>query len=92
MALTATATLQVRADIDNQLKLNANRKCFLSSLNRPNLQYMIKQKTSSKATKQEIKTFIQDNFPEATGIIYCLSRGECDQLAESLKTVKKLLR
>lgn len=88
MALTATATTRVRADIVRQLHLN-DCKWFLSSFNRPNLQYMVKPKSGDK-TMDEIKNFIKTNFPRASGIVYCLSRKECDQMANSLKAVKKL--
>lgn len=88
MALTATATTRVRADIVQQLHLN-NCKWFLCSFNRPNLQYMVKPKSGVK-TIEEIKELIKTKFPRASGIVYCLSRKECDQMAESLKTVMKL--
>lgn len=87
MALTATATPRVRADIVKQLHLR-NCKWFLSSFNRPNLQYLVKPKSGVK-TIEEIKELIKTKFPKASGIIYCLSRKECDQMAEHLKTVKK---
>ncbi|XP_031636552.1 Bloom syndrome protein homolog [Contarinia nasturtii] len=85
MALTATATTRVRADIVQQLSLK-NCKWFLSSFNRPNLQYMVKAKSGVK-TIEEIKELIKTKFPRASGIVYCLSRKECDQMAESLKAV-----
>lgn len=86
MALTATATTRVRADIVQQLNLN-ECKWFLCSFNRPNLQYMVKPKSGTK-TIEEIKEVIKTKFPRASGIIYCLSRKECDQMAESLKAVR----
>lgn len=85
MALTATATTRVRADIVQQLNLR-NCKWFLCSFNRPNLQYLVKPKTGSK-TISELKELIKTKFPRASGIIYCLSRKECDQMAESLRAV-----
>lgn len=88
MALTATATPRVRADIVQQLHLK-NCKWFLCSFNRPNLQYMVKPKSGVK-TIDEIKELIKSKFPRASGIVYCLSRKECDQMAESLKAVQQL--
>lgn len=85
MALTATATQRVRADIVKQLNLT-NCKWFMSSFNRPNLQYLVKPKSGAKTT-EEIKELIKTKFPRASGIIYCLSRKECDQMAENLKSV-----
>lgn len=86
MALTATATTRVRADIVQQLNLK-DCKWFLCSFNRPNLQYMVKPKSGVK-TIEEIKELIKTKFPRASGIVYCLSRKECDQMAESLKAVR----
>lgn len=85
MALTATATTRVRADIVQQLNLR-NCKWFLCSFNRPNLQYIVRPKTGSK-TIGELQELIKTKFPRASGIVYCLSRKECDQMAESLKAV-----
>lgn len=90
MALTATATPRVRADIVQQLHLK-NCKWFLSSFNRPNLQYLVKPKSGVK-TIEEIKELIKTKFPKASGIVYCLSRKECDQMAESLKAVSVILK
>lgn len=86
MALTATATPRVRADIVQQLQLT-NCKWFMCSFNRPNLQYLVKPKSGAKTT-EEIKELIKTKFPRASGIVYCLSRKECDQMAENLKSVK----
>lgn len=86
MALTATATTRVRADIVQQLSLK-NCKWFMCSFNRPNLQYMVKPKSGAKTT-EEIKELIKTKFPRASGIVYCLSRKECDQMAENLKSVR----
>src|SRR5439155_18630390 len=46
MALTATATERVRADIVNQLRLR-NPGCYVASFNRPNLTYRVLAKDSS---------------------------------------------
>lgn len=87
MALTATATTRVRADIIKQLNLAKNCKWYMSSFNRPNLKYMVLPKKGSSTTK-EIQTLIKSKFSNKSGIVYCLSRKECDQMAESLKSVR----
>src|SRR5207302_5225120 len=46
MALTATATEQVRADIIKELNLRDPR-CYVASFNRPNLTYRVVAKTAS---------------------------------------------
>lgn len=85
MALTATATTRVRADIVKQLNLR-NCKWFMSSFNRPNLQYMVLPK-KGVSTIKDIQDLIKSKFPRACGIVYCLSRKECDQMAARLKEV-----
>lgn len=86
MALTATATTRVRADIVKQLNLSSSCKWFLCSFNRPNLKYMVVPKKGSSTIK-DIQDLIKSKFPRASGIVYCLSRKECDQMAENLRSV-----
>lgn len=82
MALTATATPRVRTDILKQLNL-MQCKWFLCSFNRPNLQYVIKPKAGGPATIKDIVATLKKN-PNASGIVYCLSRKECDDTSEKL--------
>lgn len=65
LALTATATEQVRGDIIRQLHLH-EPAFFLASFNRPNLSYTIVPK--SKSTRQ-VYDFIRQRSGEA-GIVY----------------------
>ncbi|KAG5683750.1 hypothetical protein PVAND_013015 [Polypedilum vanderplanki] len=83
MALTATANIRVRADVIHQLKI-AKCKWFLSSFNRPNLKYIVTQKTGAKSLT-DIINLIKTKFIRASGIIYCLSRKDCDTTAEKLQ-------
>lgn len=82
MALTATANPRVRVDVVNQLGIK-NCKWFLCSFNRPNLKYIVTQKTGPK-TLNDIITLIKSKFARSSGIIYCLSRKDCDSTAEKL--------
>ncbi|XP_037812628.1 Bloom syndrome protein homolog [Lucilia sericata] len=82
MALTATATPRVRLDILKQLNLT-KPKWFLSSFNRSNLKYTVLPKKGA-ATLEDIKTFIRSRPSTDSGIIYCLSRKECDDVAKSM--------
>ncbi|XP_055546842.1 recQ-like DNA helicase Blm isoform X2 [Wyeomyia smithii] len=84
MALTATANPRVRIDVLKQLNLTRNTKWFLCSFNRPNLKYIIRPK-QGVATKTEIIELIKKKFPRSTGIIYCLSKKDCDQLSTELR-------
>ncbi|XP_014662229.1 PREDICTED: Bloom syndrome protein homolog isoform X2 [Priapulus caudatus] len=82
MALTATATPRVRQDILHQLGMK-NPKWFMQSFNRPNLQYEVRPKQPKKLS-QVIIELIKTEFNRQSGIIYCLSRNECDKMAEEL--------
>uniref|UniRef100_A0A1I8JL79 ATP-dependent DNA helicase n=1 Tax=Macrostomum lignano TaxID=282301 RepID=A0A1I8JL79_9PLAT len=84
MALTATATPQVRLDIEKQLGLRKqDTKWFTSSFNRPNLRYQVEQKRGTKSVDQVIET-INKSYRSQSGIVYCLSRKECEQVATAL--------
>ncbi|XP_052240275.1 recQ-like DNA helicase BLM isoform X2 [Dreissena polymorpha] len=82
MALTATATMRVRKDICHQLHMK-DPKWFTSSFNRPNLKFECRPKKPSTATNDIIK-MIKDDFPGKCGIVYCLSRKECDDVSLAL--------
>ena len=79
IALTATATEQVRKDIVEQLGLQKG-KVFLSSFNRPNLSYSVRSK---EGYWQKLLSLLQSHKGEST-IIYCFSRRETEELAEDL--------
>jgi ATP-dependent DNA helicase RecQ len=79
MALTATATERVRADIIKQLKLREAR-CYVASFNRPNLTYRVVPKT---APYEQLLEFIRSRSNES-GIVYCASRKSADSLARNL--------
>ncbi len=79
MALTATATERVRADIVKQLQLRES-DCFVASFNRPNLTYRVAAKSGSY---EQIVSFIQARKGE-NGIIYCQARKTTEDLARKL--------
>lgn len=83
MALTATATPRVRSDILHQLKIS-NPKWFLSSFNRSNLKYAVKEKKGKQVIK-EIAAMIVNNYRNDTGVVYCFSRKECEVVAQDLR-------
>ncbi|THG09373.1 hypothetical protein TEA_013789 [Camellia sinensis var. sinensis] len=70
VALTATATKKVQADLIEMLHIP---KCikFVSTVNRPNLYYMVREKSSvGKMVIDEIAEFIQSSYPnEESGIV-----------------------
>ncbi|MDR1181211.1 MAG: DNA helicase RecQ [Bacteroidales bacterium] len=80
MALTATATPKVQHDIQKNLGM-MNADIFLSSFDRPNLFYEVREKTVD--IDKDIAKFIKKH-PNKSGIIYCLSRKQVEDLTEFL--------
>jgi len=82
LALTATATARVKEDVVQALGL-ANCIVFRQSFNRPNLRYFLRPKT--KKCLEDIDNFIRTNHFKECGIIYCLSRMDCEKVADKLR-------
>ena len=80
VALTATATEKVRADILLQLSLR-EPKIFISSFDRPNLTYRVLPK--KKFSPQLLK--LLKKYENESVIIYCFSRKSTDALADKLQ-------
>ena len=70
IALTATATQATREEIAIRLKL-AGARLFVSSFDRPNIQYRIVPKNEPK---KQLLQFLRTEHPGDAGIVYCLSR------------------
>jgi ATP-dependent DNA helicase RecQ len=83
MALTATADKSARKDIEEQLGLT-NSKLFISSFDRKNLSIEVRGQVQKKKKLQEIINFIKRRKNES-GIIYCLSRKNTEEVATYLK-------
>ncbi|MCF7918411.1 MAG: DNA helicase RecQ [Candidatus Cloacimonetes bacterium] len=80
LALTATATKQVRHDIAHILGIDP-ANIFISSFNRPNLFLEVDIKTD---VLRQILDFIK-KFPQQSGIIYCSTRKQVDTLTRELQ-------
>ncbi|MDB4094030.1 DNA helicase RecQ [Flavobacteriaceae bacterium] len=83
MALTATADKSARTDIEEQLGLK-DSKLFISSFDRKNLSIEVRGQVPKKKKLQEIGRFVGRKKDES-GIIYCLSRKNTEEVADYLK-------
>ncbi|WP_460614328.1 DNA helicase RecQ [Hymenobacter seoulensis] len=80
IALTATADRLTQRDIQSQLRLN-NPRVFLSSFDRPNLNLIVRP---GQDRVGGILEFLE-RHPGEAGIIYCLSRKQCETLAQKIQ-------
>ena len=80
MALTATATPLMRADITTRLALDTPM-VFVSDFDRPNIRYMVQTKVDAR---RQLLIFLGSHRGEA-GIIYCMARKKTESIAEWLR-------
>jgi ATP-dependent DNA helicase RecQ len=81
IALTATADERTRKEIAERLSLTRARH-FISSFDRPNIQYRIAPKTNAN---KQLLDFIAAEHNGDCGIVYCLSRNKVDATAKLLQ-------
>jgi ATP-dependent DNA helicase RecQ len=79
LALTATATERVRADIVRQLQLR-DPEVHVASFNRANLTYRVVPRTKAY---EQVRDFIRSR-PKESGIVYCFSRAAAESVAGKL--------
>lgn len=83
--------LQVRRDIAYQLNLPVGHSgppgschtVLLQSFNRPNLYYELRKKEKKKCV-DDISTWIRERHKGKSGIIYCLSIREVEEVTDKL--------
>ncbi|MGX5682327.1 DNA helicase RecQ [Schumannella luteola] len=80
IALTATATAATRREIAQRLDLGSAKE-FVSSFDRPNIQYRIETKAQPL---QQLLSLIRTEHSGDAGIVYCLSRASVEKTAEFL--------
>ncbi len=79
IALTATADAPTRREIVERLALEDAQQ-FVSSFDRPNIRYAVAAKHDSR---RQLLDFL-DGHPNASGIVYCLSRRKVEATAALL--------
>lgn len=80
IALTATADAETRADMKHYLKLETAAE-FVSSFDRPNIYYQVIEKNNGK---KQLLDFIKRQMHGQSGIVYCLSRKNVEDVAAFL--------
>jgi len=80
IALTATADKISRRDIVKQLRLN-DPEIFIASFNRPNLSLQVRP---GQKVYRQVQGIVERHRGES-GIIYCLSRKSCEEVAGKLQ-------
>ena len=80
IALTATATRQVRGDVLSQLGLR-DPQTFISSFNRPNLNYSIVPRERDLTSLLALL----EKYRGESAIIYCGSRKDTEEMAQTLR-------
>lgn len=83
MALTATATENVKVDVIHNLNIEGCQ-IFSQSFNRPNLTYEVIQKKGIELL-ESIADTITTSYSGQSGIVYCLSRKACEKVAADLR-------
>lgn len=81
VALTATATPEVRDDIIKQLNLQ-NPERVITGFGRPNLQFGVARATEAQKPRVALEAIA--GAPEGSGIIYVGTRARADQLLQTL--------
>jgi ATP-dependent DNA helicase RecQ len=82
LALTATATPEVTADIEKQLDLG-KLQVVKTGIYRPNLQFEVKRVTNELEKHQELVRILNEH--EGVGIIYCATVKTVEELTDWLK-------
>lgn len=81
-AFTATADVRVQGDIRDQLKL-LDPMFYCGGYDRPNLYFEVRQMSDSQ--KEDFICRYIKKHPDASGIIYCSTVVQVEELYESLK-------
>ena len=83
MALTATADALPVADVSATLALRRDAFSWTASFNRLRLRYEVRPKTSKPKAIEQIAAHVRAHADES-GLVYCLSRRDCEVVCEAL--------
>jgi ATP-dependent DNA helicase Q1 len=84
LAVTATASDQVREDCVSIFQLSRDYLYFRSTADRPNLKYQVRPKESANDVIKDMVTFIREKHGKSAGIVYTYSRKDADTVADQL--------
>lgn len=84
MALTASATPRVEAEIKHLLKMDQETEYIKESFRRKNLNLIVIG-IKGKSSYQDILEKVKHKYRGQSGIIYCHSRKKCEKVAELLQ-------
>ena len=83
MALTATATRQVREDIEGTLGLRDPLR-VVASFDRPNLSFAVERPSGKRAKDKALLGFVHAH-EQSSGIVYCMSRRAVEDVCDMLR-------
>lgn len=83
MALTATATRQVREDIESTLGLRDPLR-VVASFDRPNLSFAVERPNGKRAKDKALLEFVRAH-EQSSGIVYCMSRRAVEDVCGMLR-------
>ncbi|WP_307974569.1 DNA helicase RecQ [uncultured Parolsenella sp.] len=83
MALTATATRQVREDIEGTLGLRDPLR-VVASFDRPNLSFAVERPSGKRAKDKALLEFVRAH-EQSSGIVYCMSRRAVEDVCDMLR-------
>ena len=83
MALTATATRQVREDIEGTLGLRDPLR-VVANFDRPNLSFAVERPSGKRAKDKALLEFVRAH-EQSSGIVYCMSRRAVEDVCDMLR-------
>uniref|UniRef100_A0AAG5CT68 ATP-dependent DNA helicase n=1 Tax=Anopheles atroparvus TaxID=41427 RepID=A0AAG5CT68_ANOAO len=83
LAVTATATPQVRDDIVRSLQL-VNPQVLCTGFDRPNLEFIVRPK-GQQGPLEDLRPLLAGNRPGSV-IIYCITRKQTEEIVEQLRS------